>query len=440
MAGNVIDWEYWYRKLMSLAHEDESMRFAINTIDEIHEDCGAFKYCEDKARKDLNWALDKLESTSDYEFFTAVEEMIDYFGFRDLEESKKAKNIVIEKCQNKRSDNKMRRLFKEHYDVSTVEGLAKYSRDLAAAVLDGKLFDSNAVLAICATLRCNEDYAAECLDAWIETEQIRRSNLKMVAENKRGDKMKRGLKEASHSSRVQLTTDEELLAHAAAGVEIIARGTGPFGENQGATVTCVGTVYECRRDIEIDYDEYADVFSLDEDDFEDSDEWMDAIWKNFLEDYKDMNVVVLDTVIGQSKDNFYVLDDMRVEDMELFVDPDDYIACKPEDGTVQVKTAEELKDLLASGETVYAASTGPFGENKGAEVVAFGKIGVPGINKRLWIDESEMGDLGYESKEEYLADFAGTEVIVLNDTIGQSDCNFYMLDARDVADCNLYTK
>lgn len=94
MSGNVIDWEYWYRKLMSLAHEDESMRFAINTIDEIHEDCGAFKYCEDKARKDLNWALDKLESTSDYDLFTAVEEMIDYFGFRDLEESKKAKSTT----------------------------------------------------------------------------------------------------------------------------------------------------------------------------------------------------------------------------------------------------------------------------------------------------------------------------------------------------------
>lgn len=338
----------------------------------------------------------------------------------------------------KRTNNK--RMFKEHYDVSTVEGLAKYSRDLAAAVLDGKLFDSNAVLAICATLRCNEDYAAECLDAWIETEQIRRSNLRMVTENKRGDKMKRGLKEASRSSMTQLTTDEELMAHVAAGVEISAKGTGPFGENEGATVTMVGTVYECRSCIKIDYNEYAEVFSIDEEDFEDSDEWMNAIWKNFLEDFKDMNVVVLDSAIGQSRNNFYVLDDMRVEDMELYVDPDEYIARKPEDVTVQVKTAEELKDLLASGETVYAASTGPFGEDEGAEVVAFGKIGVPGINKRLWVDESEMGDLGYESKEEYLADFAGTEVIVLNDTIGQSDCNFYMLDARDVADCNLYTK
>lgn len=95
MAGNLIDWEYWYHKLMNLAHEDESMRLAINTLDDIHETCEAFKYCEDEEDlKDLNWALDKLESTSDYELFTAVEEMIDYFGFRDLKESKKSKNTT----------------------------------------------------------------------------------------------------------------------------------------------------------------------------------------------------------------------------------------------------------------------------------------------------------------------------------------------------------
>lgn len=77
---------------------------------------------------------------------------------------------------------------RESYDVSTAEGLAKYAKDLASSVLDGKLYDSNAVLAICATLHCNEDYAAECLDSWIETEQIRRSNLHMVPESKKTTK------------------------------------------------------------------------------------------------------------------------------------------------------------------------------------------------------------------------------------------------------------
>lgn len=85
--------------------------------------------------------------------------------------------------ESKRKTSK--KALKEHYDVSTVEGLAKYAKDLASSVLDGKLYDSNAVLAICSTLHCNEDYAAECLDSWIETEQIRRSNLHMVPESKK---------------------------------------------------------------------------------------------------------------------------------------------------------------------------------------------------------------------------------------------------------------
>lgn len=89
--------------------------------------------------------------------------------FKDLKESSKAR---------------FQRRVRESYDVSTVEGLAKYSKDIASAVLDGKLYDSNAVLAICSMLHCNEDYAAECLDAWIETEQIRRSNLHMTESKK----------------------------------------------------------------------------------------------------------------------------------------------------------------------------------------------------------------------------------------------------------------
>ena len=72
--------------------------------------------------------------------------------------------------------------------MNTVEGLATYSNAIASAVLDGKLCDSNAVLAICATLHCDEDYAAECLDSWIEQEQARRSNLRMVPESKKSTK------------------------------------------------------------------------------------------------------------------------------------------------------------------------------------------------------------------------------------------------------------
>lgn len=89
-------------------------------------------------------------------------------------------------AESKRRPSK--KALKEHYDVSTVEGLATYSKAIASAVLDGKLCDSNAVLAICATLHCDEDYAAECLDSWIEQEQARRSNLHMVPESKKSTK------------------------------------------------------------------------------------------------------------------------------------------------------------------------------------------------------------------------------------------------------------
>lgn len=89
-------------------------------------------------------------------------------------------------AESKRGPSK--KALKEHYDVSTVDGLAKYAKDIASAVLDGKLYNLNAVLAICSMLHCKADYATECLDNWIEQEQARRSNLRMVPESKKSTK------------------------------------------------------------------------------------------------------------------------------------------------------------------------------------------------------------------------------------------------------------
>ena len=95
----------------------------------------------------------------------------------------KAKNI-FKTAYKESSKARFQGRVRESCDVSTVEGLTKYSKDIASAVLDGKLYDSNAVLAICSMLHCNEDYAAECLDAWIETEQMRRADPNtMIAES-----------------------------------------------------------------------------------------------------------------------------------------------------------------------------------------------------------------------------------------------------------------
>lgn len=106
-------------------------------------------------------------------------------------------------AESKRRPSK--KALKEAYDVSTIEGLAKYSKDIASAVLDGKLYDSNAVLAICATLHCDEDYAAECLDSWIEQEQARRSNLRMVPESKKSTKKR--VKESASGMTARIYLD-----------------------------------------------------------------------------------------------------------------------------------------------------------------------------------------------------------------------------------------
>lgn len=109
-------------------------------------------------------------------------------------------------AESKRRPSK--KALKEHYDVSTVDGLAKYAKDIASAVLDGKLCDSNAVLAICATLHCNEDYAAECLDSWIEQEQARRSNLRMVPESKKSTRKR--VKESTGDMTARIYLDESV--------------------------------------------------------------------------------------------------------------------------------------------------------------------------------------------------------------------------------------
>lgn len=109
-------------------------------------------------------------------------------------------------AESKRRPSK--KALKEHYDVSTIDGLAKYAKDMASAVLDGKLYDSNAVLAICSMLHCNEDYAVKCLDSWIETEQIRRSNLRMVPESKKSTKKR--VKESTGGMLARIYLDESV--------------------------------------------------------------------------------------------------------------------------------------------------------------------------------------------------------------------------------------
>ena len=112
-------------------------------------------------------------------------------------------------------------------------------------------------------------------------------------------------------------------------------------------------------------------------------------------------------------------------------------------GYTKVETEEELRGYLEERTTVRAMSTGPFGEDEGAEVIAFGRIGNPRIARKLEVDEGELEEFGCSSVKEYIEEFAdetdgGALVIVLDTRIGQGGNNFYMLDGRDVADCDLY--
>ena len=105
---------------------------------------------------------------------------------------------------------------------------------------------------------------------------------------------------------------------------------------------------------------------------------------------------------------------------------------------LQVTTEEELSRYLAAGVTVYAMGTGPFGEDEGAVVDYFGDAADSNIMRVIEVDDEVLSEMNYQSIKDFCEDMAGTKVIVLDTTIGQSDNNFYALDAYSIRDCDLY--
>lgn len=105
-------------------------------------------------------------------------------------------------------------------------------------------------------------------------------------------------------------------------------------------------------------------------------------------------------------------------------------------GYTQILDKEDLKRQLDNNVTVYAMSTGPFGEDEGAEVIAFGDISDADVAGFIKLD-SESYDM-YGGTAEYVTEHSGDKAVVLDSEIGQSDCNFYLLDAIDIDDCSLY--
>lgn len=68
-----------------------------------------------------------------------------------------------------------------------IEELAAVQRQVAGELLDGKIYDTEAVDIVMDILNCDRDYAASCLDCWIEAEQYRRASLHMTEAEACGD-------------------------------------------------------------------------------------------------------------------------------------------------------------------------------------------------------------------------------------------------------------
>lgn len=103
----------------------------------------------------------------------------------------------------------------------------------------------------------------------------------------------------------------------------------------------------------------------------------------------------------------------------------------------QVTSEKELSTLLDMGCNVYAGGTGPFGEDRGAKVIDFGKI--KDLRNKLKGIEWIMDEEGYDGDaEEWIAGNGETTAVVLDQVIGQEPCNFYTLDAYTIEDLDLW--
>lgn len=148
-------WDDWYNDLIRLAENDDDSDLMIQTIDKIdriHERVGAFKNMDASDRRDLDVLLDILAGASDYELYSAFEDMCDYFGFNDADEelteayyNKDGQNIAhvalagaavlamafgITQCNNKIADDELNKL-------GCLENYKKYNLDNQEGFLHG---------------------------------------------------------------------------------------------------------------------------------------------------------------------------------------------------------------------------------------------------------------------------------------------------------------
>lgn len=110
----------------------------------------------------------------------------------------------------------------------------------------------------------------------------------------------------------QVLSEEELKTLLDTGCDVYARGTGPFGEDEGAKVVGFGEIKSLRDKIK-NVEQIMDEEGYDE----------DATVDDYFNEWEGETVVVLDKTVGQGPYNFYTLDAYNVEDLELWASPSD---------------------------------------------------------------------------------------------------------------------
>jgi hypothetical protein len=142
------------------------------------------------------------------------------------------------------------------------------------------------------------------------------------------------------SNKSQVTDEKELKKLLDAGVETEAKGTGPLGDDEGATVINYGKVKDLR-------DELTGVkFVAKEEGYDDIEDW--------LADNEETTIIVLDRLIGQSGVNWYDLNSYNVSELDLWV------------STVQMDRVLHNKEVVVCpicgnkvfGHTVFHSDTG----------------------------------------------------------------------------------
>lgn len=123
-------WEDWYLKLIRLADDDTmEMTKAIEKIDEIHEKVGEFKNMDAFDKEELNEALDTLAGAENYELYTAFEDMCDYFGFNELQESKKDTRKRVKESYDSDCRTSVKAMFYNH-DPAEIEAMVEEINDI----------------------------------------------------------------------------------------------------------------------------------------------------------------------------------------------------------------------------------------------------------------------------------------------------------------------